>query len=47
MPEFVARDSEHQRWKQRVLAGDITLEVPDLSPAALPRPVRRPITPTA
>jgi alkanesulfonate monooxygenase SsuD/methylene tetrahydromethanopterin reductase-like flavin-dependent oxidoreductase (luciferase family) len=47
MPEFVARESEHQRWKQRVLAGDITLEVPDLSPAALPRPVRRPITPTA
>jgi alkanesulfonate monooxygenase SsuD/methylene tetrahydromethanopterin reductase-like flavin-dependent oxidoreductase (luciferase family) len=47
MPEFVERDAEHQRWKQRVLAGDITLEVPDLSPAALPRPVRRPISPSA
>jgi len=47
MPEFVEGDDDHQRWKQRVLASDITLEVPDLSPEALPRPVRRPITPSA
>ncbi len=44
MPEFVERDAEHQRWKERVLTRDITLEVPDTSPEALPRPVRRPIT---
>jgi alkanesulfonate monooxygenase SsuD/methylene tetrahydromethanopterin reductase-like flavin-dependent oxidoreductase (luciferase family) len=44
MPEFVDRDPDHQEWKQAVLAGDIVLPDVDTSPAALPRPERRPIT---
>jgi alkanesulfonate monooxygenase SsuD/methylene tetrahydromethanopterin reductase-like flavin-dependent oxidoreductase (luciferase family) len=40
MPEFVEREPEHQAWKQAVLAGDIVLDEIDVSPDALPRPVR-------
>ena len=47
MPEFVARDDEHQRWKAAVLAGDIVLDEVDTSPPALPRPMRAPIETTA
>ncbi len=43
MPEFHARDGEHQRWKERVLAREIALEEVDTSPESLPRPERRPI----
>ncbi len=43
MPEFAGRHHEHEAWKQRVLAGEITLDEIDTSPEALPRPVRRPI----
>jgi hypothetical protein len=43
MPEFHARDGEHQAWKKRVLAGEIELEEVDTSPENLPRPERRPI----
>ena len=44
MPEFVERDGEHQAWKQAVLAGDIELEEVDVSPEAVGRPVRAPIS---
>ncbi len=43
MPEFVARDAEHQAWKRDVLAGSIALPEIDPSPEHLPRPQRRPI----
>ncbi len=44
MPEFHAREDEHQAWKLRVLSGEIELEEIDTSPDALPRPQRnRPI----
>ena len=43
MPEFHARDGEHQKWKQGVLAGDIELAEVDTAPENLPRPQRRPI----
>ena len=43
MPEFVARDDEHQQWKAAVLAGDIALDEVDTSPKALARPMRAPI----
>ena len=43
MPEFVARDPEHQALKQSVLAGETVLEEVDTSPDVLPRPERRPI----
>ena len=43
MPEFNERQSEHEAWKQRVLAGDIALDEVDTSPDVLPRPQRRPI----
>jgi hypothetical protein len=43
MPEFVARDGEHQAWKREVLAGNIALPEIDTSPEHLPRPQRRPI----
>ena len=32
MPEFAAREPEHQQWKQAVLAGDIELENIDTEP---------------
>ncbi|MBL6457453.1 LLM class flavin-dependent oxidoreductase [Belnapia sp. T6] len=32
MPEFHSRESEHQDWKRRVLAGEITLEEIDTTP---------------
>ncbi|MGH0031937.1 MAG: LLM class flavin-dependent oxidoreductase [Myxococcota bacterium] len=41
MPEFHARDDEHQRWKQQVLAGEIVLEEidpTDLTPMSLQNP---------
>jgi hypothetical protein len=47
MPEFVAREDEHQRWKAAVLAGDIVLDEVDTSPPALARPMRAPIETTA
>ncbi|HUI25553.1 MAG TPA: LLM class flavin-dependent oxidoreductase, partial [Candidatus Kryptonia bacterium] len=47
MPEFHARDGEHQTWKQGVLAGDIELPEVDTTPENLPRPQRRPIETTA
>src|SRR5204862_6407106 len=43
MPEFVARDAEHQAWKRAVLAGTIALPEIDTAPAHLPRPERRPV----
>jgi alkanesulfonate monooxygenase SsuD/methylene tetrahydromethanopterin reductase-like flavin-dependent oxidoreductase (luciferase family) len=43
MPEFHARDGEHQAWKQTVLAGETRLEEIDTSPENVPRPERRPI----
>ena len=43
LPEFVARDGEHQEWTRRVHAGEIVLDVVDTSPEVLPRPQRRPI----
>ena len=43
MPEFHAREPEHQKWKQAVLAGEIQLEEVDTSPEHVPRPQRRPI----
>ena len=43
MPEFVARDEEHQAWKSKVLSGAIELPEVDTSPDALARPVRAPI----
>jgi alkanesulfonate monooxygenase SsuD/methylene tetrahydromethanopterin reductase-like flavin-dependent oxidoreductase (luciferase family) len=43
MPEFHAREDEHQAWKARVLAGEIQLDEIDTSPEVLPRPQRRPI----
>ena len=43
MPEFLEREPEHQRWKADVLARKITLDEIDTSPAAMPRPERRPI----
>jgi hypothetical protein len=46
MPEFLARDGEHQQWKRAVLVGNIELEEIDTSPANLPRPERRPIEST-
>jgi hypothetical protein len=36
--EFVEHDSEHQTWKQAVLAGDVTLAEVDTSPVSLPAP---------
>ena len=47
MPELDARDGEHQDWKRKVLAREITLDEIDTSPDALPRPERRPIETTA
>jgi alkanesulfonate monooxygenase SsuD/methylene tetrahydromethanopterin reductase-like flavin-dependent oxidoreductase (luciferase family) len=47
MPEFHAREDEHQAWKARVLAGEIQLEEIDTSPEVLPRPQRRPIETSA
>jgi hypothetical protein len=47
MPEFVARDDEHQRWKAAVLAGDIVLDEIDTSPQTLARPMRAPIETSA
>ena len=41
MPEFHARDGEHRKWKDAVLAGEIQLEEIDTSPERLPRPQRR------
>ena len=41
--EFVEHDSEHQTWKQAVLAGDIVLDEVDTSPVSLPRPRRQPV----
>jgi alkanesulfonate monooxygenase SsuD/methylene tetrahydromethanopterin reductase-like flavin-dependent oxidoreductase (luciferase family) len=41
MPEFHARDDEHQRWKQQILAGEIALEEidpSDLTPISLQNP---------
>jgi alkanesulfonate monooxygenase SsuD/methylene tetrahydromethanopterin reductase-like flavin-dependent oxidoreductase (luciferase family) len=35
MPEFHAREPEHQEWKQAVLAGDIELEQIDTAPHSL------------
>jgi hypothetical protein len=46
MPEFAARDVDHQEWKRRVLSGEITLDEVDTSPEALPRPQRKPIETT-
>ncbi len=43
MPEFHARDGEHRKWKDAVLAGEITLDEIDTSPENMPRPERRPI----
>jgi hypothetical protein len=43
MPEFHARDAEHQQWKDRVLAGEIALDEIDTTSDHLPRPERRPI----
>jgi alkanesulfonate monooxygenase SsuD/methylene tetrahydromethanopterin reductase-like flavin-dependent oxidoreductase (luciferase family) len=43
MPEFVARDGEHQAWKREVLAGTIALPEIDTAPTHLPRPERRPV----
>jgi len=43
MPEFHAREPEHQKWKQAVLAGEIQLAEVDTSPEHVPRPQRRPI----
>jgi hypothetical protein len=43
MPEFHARDGEHQQWRERLLAGEIELEEIDTSRENLPRPERRPI----
>ncbi len=40
MPEFAARDGDHQIWKQAVLAGEIELDEVDVSPEAMPRPQR-------
>jgi alkanesulfonate monooxygenase SsuD/methylene tetrahydromethanopterin reductase-like flavin-dependent oxidoreductase (luciferase family) len=40
MPEFHAREDEHQEWKRRVLGGDIVLEEIDTEPYAVAR--RRP-----
>ena len=47
MPEFVGRHGEHEEWKRKVLAGDVTLDEVDTSPDALPRPERRPIETSA
>ena len=47
MPEFNERDAEHQDWKHKVLAGEITLDEVDTSADALPRPQRGPIETTA
>ena len=44
--EFVEHDSEHQTWKQAVLAGDIVLDEVDTSPVSLPRPARAPVDTT-
>jgi hypothetical protein len=41
MPEFHAREPEHQKWKQAVLASEIQLDEIDTSPEKLPRPQRR------
>ena len=38
MPEFHAREPEHQAWKAAVLAGDIELDEIDTSPYARVRP---------
>ena len=41
MPEFHEREPEHQAWKQKVLAGDIQLEVidpTDLTPVSTQSP---------
>src|SRR5204862_3604731 len=44
MPEFHARDDEHQTWKTSVLNGEIELPEVDVSPDSMPRPQRnRPI----
>ena len=43
MPEFHAREGEHQQWKERVLARKIELAEIDTSPDNVPRPERRPI----
>ncbi len=43
MPEFHAREPEHQKWKQAVLAGEIKLAEVDTSPDNVPRPQRRPL----
>ena len=43
MPEFQAREPEHQQWKDAVLAGAIELDEVDTAPEKLPRPQRRPI----
>ena len=43
MPEFHARENEHQAWKAGVLAGEVQLDEIDTSPDVLPRPQRRPI----
>lgn len=34
MPEFKAREGEHQEWKQKVLSGEIELEEMDTAPHA-------------
>jgi hypothetical protein len=41
MPEFHAREPEHQKWKRAVLAGEIQLAEIDTSPENVPRPLRR------
>ncbi len=47
MPEFHAREGEHQTWKEGVLAGEVELREIDTSPESLPRPQRRPIETSA
>jgi len=37
MPEFQARDGEHQKWKEAVLKGDIALEEIDTEPFNISR----------
>ena len=47
MPEFHASESEHQEWKQQVLAGDIVLEEIDTTPFNSParaKPTKAPGT---
>jgi alkanesulfonate monooxygenase SsuD/methylene tetrahydromethanopterin reductase-like flavin-dependent oxidoreductase (luciferase family) len=43
MPEFVARDADHQQWKTDVLSGALVLDEVDTSPDVLARPVRKPV----